>query len=66
MKHYTFGLLMLVHSNSKAVGLLASRVMDLNFWQRMSHLKLILQPIHEAQIMSEANNAHLGHVVKRW
>lgn len=41
-------------------------VLDNIFWQRLEDLSTIIAPIREAQKMSEAANATLGHVIPRW
>jgi hypothetical protein len=41
-------------------------ILDQDFWKDLSELAIILKPIHEAQKMSESNNASLAKVVPRW
>lgn len=41
-------------------------ISSLEFWSDIEALARILQPVHEAQKMSESQMAHLGHVIKRW
>ena len=39
---------------------------DHQFWNDLEDVEQILQPIHEAQKMSESDDAHIGHVIKHW
>jgi hypothetical protein len=41
-------------------------ILDQDFWTKLNELADILKPIHEAQKMSESNNANLAKVVPRW
>jgi len=41
-------------------------VMDHNFWIQLSELISLLEPLHEAQKMSEDNHSTLSYVFKRW
>jgi len=36
------------------------------FWNNLSEFLDILQPIHNGQSASEADNSHVGHVIPRW
>jgi hypothetical protein len=41
-------------------------IRDPIFWANLENLAMIIQPIHEAQKMSESNHATLGKVLPRW
>ena len=41
-------------------------VHNAQFWSNLALVCTILEPLHEAQKMSEANKAHLGYVYPRW
>jgi hypothetical protein len=41
-------------------------LMNRRFWADLDQFLEIIQPIHEGQVMSEADNSHIGHVVNRW
>jgi hypothetical protein len=39
---------------------------DVFFWRDLDELMLLLEPLHEAQIMSESSKGHLNQVKRRW
>ena len=45
---------------------ITSTLLDRAFWNDVEDLEEIIRPLHEAQLSSEDDNAHLGHVTKRW
>ena len=45
---------------------LGALLLDRKFWAEVEELEEVLRPVHEAQLSSEDDTAHLGHVTKRW
>lgn len=45
---------------------LRALLLDRRFWTEVEELEEVLRPIHEAQLSSEDDKAHLSHVTKRW
>ena len=41
-------------------------IQDPNFWVDLKDLKTLLEPIHDVQVQSEDDHAHLGFVLSRW
>jgi hypothetical protein len=41
-------------------------IRDPIFWTNLENLAMIIKPIHEAQKISESNDATLGKVMPRW
>ena len=36
------------------------------FWNDLEDLEAVIKPIHEGQVQSEADKAHIGRVINRW
>ena len=45
---------------------ITSNFLDRAFWTDIEDLEEIIRLLHEAQLSSEDDNAHLGHVTRRW
>ena len=45
---------------------LSSIIIDYTFWADLSSIEQIIQPIHEAQKISESDRSTLSKVVPRW
>ena len=45
---------------------LSSLLLDKRFWIEVKELEEVLRPVHEAQLSSEDDKAHLSHVTKQW